>query len=86
MPRGLRVNHNKEDGYIERTRLLIECAYQSHPTGCGGSFGEILCHEIHTQCETFSSLSRKWGVSLPTLGELVWDHCKRLEADPKVIF
>ena len=25
----------------------IERLYEQHPTGCGGSFGEILCFEIH---------------------------------------
>lgn len=28
-------------------RNAIENAYESRPTGCGGSFGEILCFEIH---------------------------------------
>ena len=79
------THHNQEEGFIERLRRLIEEAYQSFPTGCGASFGEILCHELHTQSMTFSDLSKKWGVSLPTLGELIWDHCKRLEDGPKVI-
>ena len=28
-------------------RKKIESRYKLHPTGCGGSFGEILCYEIH---------------------------------------
>ena len=70
--------------YIERCRRLIEEQYLGHPTGCGSSFGEILCHEIHTQGRTFICLAHKWGISLPTLGELIWDHCRRLQKDPKV--
>lgn len=70
--------------HIERLRRLIEEAYKKHPTGCGGSFGEILCWEIHTNGQTFKWLAEKWGISLPTLGELIYDHCKRLEDDPTV--
>jgi hypothetical protein len=33
---------------------------------------------------TFIWLAQKWGINLPTLGELIWDHCKRLQEDPKV--
>lgn len=65
-------------------RSLIENQYVDHPTGRGFSFGEILCHEIHTAGLTFDRLAEKWGLSLATLGELIWDHCKRLEAEPVV--
>jgi len=78
-------------------RETIEEQYESHPTRCGGSFGEILCYEIHhgdqrefldynksiaknsihAGCD-FKSLSKKWGISLEFLGELILDHCKRL--------
>lgn len=70
--------------YIERLRRLVEEEYREHPTDCGGSFGEILCHEIHTQGLTFCWLAQKWGLSLPTLGELIWDHCKRLQEEPVI--
>ena len=70
--------------HIERIRRLIEEQYLEHPTDCGASFGEILCWEIHSNGMTFVWLADKWRVSLPTLGELIWDHCKRLEADPEV--
>lgn len=73
-----------EEAHLERLRRLIEDQYRENPTGCGGSFGEILCWEIHTNGMTFIWLAEKWGVSLPTLGELVWDHCKRLEEEPLV--
>ena len=70
--------------YLDMLRRMIGEAYQDNPTGCGGSFGEILCWEIHTNGMTFIWLAEKWGVSLPTLGELIWDHCKRLEDLPLV--
>ncbi len=73
---------NIEEGFIERLRRLIESEYQTNPTGGGNSFGEILCYEIHVLNITFADLSTKWGISLSTLGELIWDHCKRLEPDP----
>jgi len=34
---------------LERIREHIEDSYESYPTGCGGSFGEILCFELHDQ-------------------------------------
>jgi hypothetical protein len=73
-----------EETHLERLRRLVEDQYQSHPTGCGTSFGELLCWEIHTNGMTFIWLAEKWGVSLPMLGELISDHCKRLEAEPFV--
>ncbi len=75
---------DKEEPYIEHLRRLIEEQYQSTPTGCGGSFGEILCYEIHECGQTFEWLALKWGVSLPDLGELIYDHCKRLQPDPLI--
>jgi hypothetical protein len=69
---------------IDRLRRLIEERYATNPTGCGASFGEILCHELHTRGLTFSRLAEKWGLSLPTLGHLIADHCERLEEDPGV--
>lgn len=63
---------------------MIEEQYATHPTGTGGSFGEILCHEIHQNGMTFIWLAQKWGISLPTLGELIWNHCKQLQEDPLV--
>lgn len=65
-------------------REEIERQYLDHPTGCGGSFDELLCYELHGGGDperqlTFRWLAEKWGISLPTLGELIHDHCKRLE-------
>ena len=73
-----------EESHIEYLRRMIVDAYVDHPTGGGCSFGEILCHEIHSNGQTFNWLAKKWGLSLPTLGELIWDHCKRLEELPRV--
>lgn len=44
----------------------------------------MLCYEIHERGLTFAWLAEKWGISLAMLGELIWDHCKRLEELPKV--
>jgi hypothetical protein len=71
-------------------RSLIEEKYQEYPTGCGSSFGEILCYEIHSQPInrrmgindrgiTFKELANKWGISVSFLGELIMDHCEKLE-------
>lgn len=73
-----------EFGYLGLLRKLVEDQYEDNPTGCGGSFGELLCWEIHTNEMTFIRLAEKWGISLPTLGELIWDHCRRLESLPVV--
>ena len=73
-----------EPTHLEILRSEIEQQYAKHPTGCGGSFGEILCHELHTRNLTFADLAHKWGVSLHTIGDLVADHCWRLEDLPLV--
>lgn len=73
-----------EEPRVEALRRDIEQQYESNPTGCGGSFGEILCWELHTNGLTFVRLADKWGVSLPTLGELICDHCCRMEPLPVV--
>ena len=69
---------------ISRARRLIEAGYRDNPTGYGASFGELLCHELHSNGLTFVELANKWSISLPTLGELIWDHCCRMEGDPKI--
>lgn len=75
---------HRVEPYIERVRRLIEDQYIKCPTGCGGSFGEILCWEIHSNGMTFKQLAEKWRINLPMLGELIWDHCNRLQEDPIV--
>lgn len=71
-------------GTLEEYRELIVEQYAENPTGCGNSFDEILCHEIHTKGLTFNWLAEKWGISLSLLGELIADHCRGLEPPPKV--
>ena len=64
---------------------MIEEQYdEDHPSECGGSFGELLCWEIHENGLTFLWLAEKWGIPVSILGELIWDHCKRLEELPVV--
>ena len=75
-----------EQSYLSVLRQEIVSQYKKHPTGCGGSFGELLCYEIHEGKLTFIDLAEKWGISLPTLGELIKDHCDRLQEMPKVNF
>ena len=83
------------DCEIKVFREHIEKIYKSYPTGCGGGFDEIICYELHTQpvnprmtCKTytgfdtgltFKELAAKWGISIKFLGELIADHCKKLE-------
>lgn len=81
---------------IENFRKQIEKVYNGCPTGCGGSFDEILCFEFHDQphnsrmrhltfnngyCTglTFKELAKKWDISVTFLGELIADHCEKLE-------
>jgi len=52
----------------------------------GCDFGEILCHEIHTNGLTFLWLAEKWNMSVTMLGLLIADHCARLEKYPEVDF
>jgi hypothetical protein len=63
---------------LERIRRLIEEQYIECPTGCGASFEELLCYELHDGGLTFRALAQKWNIGLPTLGSLIADHCKRL--------
>lgn len=68
-----------EESYLSVLRREVEEQYRSQPTGCGSSFGEILCWEIHSNGMTFVWLAEKWGIPLSTLGELIKDHCDRLQ-------
>ncbi len=74
---------------LERLRDLITDQYRAHPTGCGGSFDELLCFELHHGGPegtglTFNWLAQKWGISLSVLGQLIHDHCIGLEELPVV--
>lgn len=69
-----------QESYLVRLRRIIEDQYGEQD----GDFGVLLCREIHTNNLTFKALAEKWGISLSTLGELICDHCKRLQEDPVV--
>jgi hypothetical protein len=76
-----------EEPYLESLRRRVEEQYASVRLGSGaigGCFGSILCHELHHggSCKTglhFTALAKKWGIPVSILGELIWDHCRRLE-------
>ena len=44
-----------------------------------GDFGELLCHNLHVRNMDFRQIAAEWNVSLAVLGELIADHCRRLE-------
>ena len=80
-----------EESFLDSLRRRVEDQYSDHPTGCGGSFDEILCFELHDGGEydehgkctfksglTFIWLAEKWGIPVSILGELICDHCKKL--------
>ena len=58
--------------------MVSTTQYERQPTGRGATFGKILRYEIRVGRVTFAWLAEKREVSLPTLGELIWDHCKQL--------
>lgn len=72
--------------YLESVRQRVEDQYAGVKLGSGsigGCFGSILCHELHNgnggEGHHFTALAEKWGIPVSILGELIWDHCKRLE-------
>ena len=84
-----------DNAQVMEFRQELVRRYAVYPTGCGGSFGEILCYELHSEpvnprmmCKsstehstglTFKELAQKWGISVSFLGELIADHCVKLE-------
>jgi len=82
---------------IAKFRSSIESCYNSNENNYNGGFDAILCFELHSQPVnprmriksvtgfetglTFKELAQKWGISVSFLGELIADHCKRLEED-----
>lgn len=78
------------ESFLTSMRREVEEQYCQQRLGSGvvgGCFGSILCHELHNGGTNgsglhFSALASKWGIPVSVLGELIWDHCKRLE--PKV--
>lgn len=64
---------------IDNWCIKVEEDYKKHPTGCGSSFGEILCYELHENGLTFKQLAKKWKMDVSFLGELIAYHCKKIE-------
>ena len=78
---------------IETARQMIVRVYsddynrhQGLPLGTRGDFAELLCYELHSGHDgehegglTFNWLAKKWEVPISFLGELIADHCRRLE-------
>lgn len=76
-----------EETYLSMQRRQIEAAYEAMGgTGCGSSFGELLCYEMHVRGRTFVQLARAWSISLADLGDLIADHCRRMSEPPKLNF
>jgi hypothetical protein len=81
-----------EESFLELLRRQVEEQYRGHRLGSGsmsGCFGAILCHELHCggameRGLSFNHLAAKWGIPISILGELIWDHCKRLETQIQV--
>jgi hypothetical protein len=71
---------------IEYFRNRIESEYKDVLLGSGsvgGCFGSILCHELHHSEEGnglhFKKLAKKWNISVSFLGQIIADHCDRLD-------
>lgn len=66
---------------VENFREHVEVLYNHTALGSGsrgGCFGSILCDEIHHEGLHFKALAEKWHITVPFLGEVIADHCKRL--------
>ena len=78
-----------EEPFLESCRRRVEEQYAHTRLGSGsvgGCFGSILCHELHAGGSAgsglhFLALARKWGIPVTVLGELIADHCRRLELE-----
>jgi hypothetical protein len=75
-----------EESFLESCRRRVEEQYRDIRLGSGavgGCFGSILCYELHYGNEYgglhFSALAAKWGIPVTVLGDLIADHCRRLE-------
>lgn len=78
--------------FREKIQTRYRLGRQRYSSGAdfrSGDFGEILCFEIHSQPDngrppgenglTFKELAEKWDVSVSFLGEVIADHCRKLE-------
>jgi hypothetical protein len=81
------MDRNFEEPLLESLRRRVEEQYavtELASGAVGGCFGSILCHELHhggphREGLHFASLAAKWGIPVSLLGDLIADHCKRLE-------
>ena len=75
---------------IHEFRQRVIDAYQPTGLNCVGDFGQILCYAIHEdpansrmasgdKGHTFKELAALWGISVTFLGEVIADHCAKLE-------
>ena len=77
----------QEETFLGSLRRRVEEQYKQTQLGSGsigGCFGSILCHELHHGGSTgtglhFSALAAKWNIPVSLLGDLIADHCRRLE-------
>lgn len=67
-------------------RYAVKCRLALHgDTGCGGTFSELLCHDLHTKDgETYGGfdfirVAERMGLVPSQLGLLLLDHCCGLE-------
>lgn len=82
------VDATHEESFLETLRREVEeeyCHIELSSGSVGGCFGSILCSELHHGGPSggglhFKALAAKWGIPVSVLGELIWDHCKRLES------
>ena len=81
-----------EESFIESCRRRVEEQYahaRLSSGSVGGCFGSILCSELHHGGEHngglhFTALAAKWGIPVSVLGDLIADHCRRLEPQLQV--
>ena len=91
---GFIIDNSFKKEKIEQFRAMIETCYNGSSNNYNGGFDEILCFELHSQPVnprmglrtssgyetglTFKELAQKWNIPVSFLGELIFDHCKRL--------
>ena len=82
LERGMKTEEFGRQGIDALRDVLAKRRIEQHgETGCGHSFSELLCHDLHTtDGETygghdFVALAERWGVAVEVLGLLIADHC-----------
>lgn len=80
----------KKQEKINQFRENVQKVYAENAFSYYVGFDEILCYEMHSQPVTprmdinsrgltFKELAQKWGITVSFWGELIKDHCERLE-------